>query len=106
MKTEKEQICKVGDEFFRLFKNQVVIVTITRAERMSLGHYVYNDDFRPYSTSVLYRTFCNRYFKDKELAIAVAKTKERISALRNEIEVETATLNELLSENRKDILGE
>lgn len=105
MSKKEKKICEVGAEFYRLYKNQIVITHIIRAEQMPLGHWVYADDFNPYSTSAFKRNFCNRYFKDKNIAEQVCEIKERISALRDEIKQENINLNELLEENRRQILG-
>ena len=55
MSKEEKKICEVGTEFYRLYKNQIVITHIIRAEQMPLGHWVYADDFNPYSTSAFKR---------------------------------------------------
>lgn len=102
----KKPLCNKGDKFYRIFKNRVIEVTIERVEQMPLGHYIYQDDFRPYSTVALHRTFCKRYFKDKELAEKVVELKTKISALREELDIENCNLRLLLEENEEQIKGE
>ena len=105
MSEEEKPICNKGDEFYRIFKNNVVKVTITKVEQMKLGHYIYQDDFKPYSTFALKSSFCKRYFKDKELAEKVVELRTKTTALREELDMENYNLRLLLEENEKQIKG-
>lgn len=104
--SEEKQICNIGDKFYRIFKDKVIPITIFKVEKMKLGHYVYQDDFKPYSTSAFKSNFCNRYFKDKKLAQKVVEIRTKISALRNELDMENYNLKMLIEENEKQILEE
>ena len=103
--SEEKPLCNVGDKFYRIFKDKVVPITMYKVEQMKLGHYVYQDDFKPYSTFAFKSNFCNRYFKDKELAQKVVEIRAKMSALRSELDIENYNLRMLIEENEKQIKG-
>ena len=82
---KNKPLCKVGDEFYRIIKGNIVKCKITRAEQMPLGHYVYEDNFK-YNSTTLGRGFHNKYFKDKKIAKQMLETKEEYAKIKEQYE--------------------
>lgn len=73
---EGTKVCEVGDVFYRVIKGEITQVTITRAEKMQLGHYVYRDSS---GRTIFNRNFGEYIFKTKEEAEKYLKRKEAIA---------------------------
>lgn len=90
---DEEQICDVGDEFYVCDKNGIIRkVVITKAERMSLGHYVYTANGRSYFK----RNFGDIIFKDLMECKRVYARKFRIKEKRRILKEYELKLNEEL----------
>ena len=72
----EKPICKVGDTFYRIIKEEVVAVKITKVEKMTLGHYVYKDNT---GRTYFKRNFEDYIFKSKKSAEEYMNRKKLIS---------------------------
>ena len=102
IKNEKP-MCKIGDKFYRIVKGKIKLGTIIRAEKMPLGHYVYEDDLT-YTEASFNRNFSKKYFKDKQLAEEKIRVEEKIKDMRETLKEYTQQLNDIIAENERHIM--
>lgn len=55
--------CRVGDEFYRIIKDDIIPVQITRVIHHNLGHYTYEDNLKHIYSGT---SFDNSLFRTKE----------------------------------------
>ena len=94
---EEEKVCEVGDVFYRVIKGEITRVTITRAEKMQLGHYVYKDSG---GRTIFNRNFGEYIFKTKEDAEKHLKRKEMIAKKKEMLKEYEDKLNQQLGITR------
>lgn len=86
--------CQVGDRYYRIIKDTIIPIQITKINRYELGHYVYEDDSKNHH---LGQAFGKSLFKTKEECEEELRKRKCIKDKRKLLKEYEEKLNEELN---------
>lgn len=87
------KLCDVGDTFYRVCNDRIRLITIAKVEKMTLGHYVYEDND---GHSYFNRALTKSCFKTEEEAKNEIQRRKKIKEKRNLLKEYERKLNKEL----------